>query len=200
MVSSFFFFITLTESFKVCALGLHPSQFCRTEVLLLISYQEDTPGVCVWVNSNDVWVARSFPFMAADWEAARLSGPWELWVSINMGVITVFLRRQLESITYSCQKRRINQGNANKNFLTPLPRSKMRNNSMLTWKVHSDSGYSNMFRLKSGLWLVISSSRFVAKLKKHLSIWQEYRERSTINIRSRVAVGRRFSWLQKLRT
>lgn len=69
-----------------------------------------------------------------------------------------------------------------------------------TWKVHSDRGYSNMLRLKSGLWLVISSSRLVARLRKHLSIWQEYKDWSTVNIRSRVAVGRRFSWLQKLRT
>lgn len=41
--------------------------------------------------------------MDPDWEAATLSEPWELWVSANMGVITVLLKRQFESITQSCR-------------------------------------------------------------------------------------------------
>lgn len=70
-----------------------------TTVFLLLYHVKGVPVVWVWENSSVVWVALSFPFMGPDCDAATLSATWEVWVSANMGVITVFLMRQLESIT-----------------------------------------------------------------------------------------------------
>ena len=59
------------------------------------------PAACVWVNSRVACVALSWPLAppANEGDAWLSAGPWEPWVSTNMGVITVLLRRQFESIT-----------------------------------------------------------------------------------------------------
>lgn len=68
----------------------------------------------------------------------------------------------------------------------------------LTWNSHSDRGCSNTGLWKSGLTLVISSRKSVAKLKKRTSIFGEYKE-FRASKRSKVFDGNLVSWLQKFR-
>ena len=68
----------------------------------------------------------------------------------------------------------------------------------LTWNSHSDRGCSNTGLRKSGLMLVISSRKSVAKLKKCTSILGEYKE-FRASKRSKVFDGSLVSWLQKFR-
>lgn len=72
------------------------SSFLKSDSLWQVLYRH-IPVVWVWENSNEAWVALSFPFIVPVWDAT-LSRPWEFRVSTNIGVITVLLKRQFESI------------------------------------------------------------------------------------------------------
>lgn len=43
--------------------------------MMLLQHKNELPAVWVWVNSREVCVALSFPFIAPDWDTATLSGP-----------------------------------------------------------------------------------------------------------------------------